>query len=103
MQASAWRFPSPAVSAVGTLSLARVGVVQSGGAEPHRVDWAMGAALMLRRAALDRTGFFDEGFFMYSEETDLCRRLAHAGYETHFLPDVTVVHHDSALRGDVPR
>jgi N-acetylglucosaminyl-diphospho-decaprenol L-rhamnosyltransferase len=103
-QPSAWRFPSPAVSALATLSLARVGVVQSHGERPRRVDWAMGAALLLRRRALEEVGLFDEeSFFMYSEETDLCRRLADAGWETHFLPAVTVVHHDSALRARAPR
>ena len=63
----------------------------------------MGAALVLRRAALDEVGLFDEGFFMYSEETDLCRRLADAGWETWLVPEAVVVHHDSALRGELPR
>jgi hypothetical protein len=40
---------------------------------------------------------------MYSEETDLCLRLARAGWETHYLPSAVVVHHDSALRDEVPR
>jgi N-acetylglucosaminyl-diphospho-decaprenol L-rhamnosyltransferase len=102
-QPSAWRFPTPVVAALSTLTLARVGVVQSAGERPRRVDWAMGAALFLRRAALDEIGLFDEGFFMYSEETDLCLRLARAGWETHFLPAVTVVHADSRLRDHVPR
>lgn len=102
-QPNAWRFPTPAVVALGTLTLARAGVVQSRGDEPRRVDWAMGAALLLRRAALDEVGVFDEGYFMYSEETDLCLRLARAGWETWFLPAAVVVHHDSALRGEVPR
>ena len=38
---------------------------------------------------------------MYSEETDLCLRLRRAGWETHFFPAVTVVHHDSVLRDEV--
>jgi N-acetylglucosaminyl-diphospho-decaprenol L-rhamnosyltransferase len=101
-QASAWRFPTPAASAVGLLTLDRVGIVQSGGDEPRRVDWAMGAALLLRRAALDEVGLFDEGFFMFSEETDLCRRLADAGWETWLVPDAVVVHAESALRAGVP-
>lgn len=101
-QASAWRFPSPPVALLATPSLGRLGVVQSLGERARRVDWAMGAALLLRRSALERVGLFDERFFMYSEETDLCLRLARAGFETHFLPSVTVVHHDSALRGTVP-
>ena len=101
-QANAWRFPSPAVAALGTLTLGRVGVVQSRGEEPRRVDWAMGAALLLRRAALDEVGLFDESYFMFSEETDLCLRLARAGWETWFEPGAVVVHHDSALRDEVP-
>ena len=102
-QASAWRFPTPAVAALSTFTLARAGVVQSTGERPRRIDWAMGAALLVRRAALDDVGLFDEDFFMYSEETDLCLRLARAGWETHFLPDATVVHADSDLRAVVPR
>jgi GT2 family glycosyltransferase len=102
-QPSAWRFPSPATAALATPTLARVGVVQSTGEVPRRVDWAMGAALLLRREALEQVGLFDEGFFMYSEETDLLHRFAAAGYETHFLPEVTVIHHDSALREEAPR
>jgi N-acetylglucosaminyl-diphospho-decaprenol L-rhamnosyltransferase len=102
-QPSAWRFPTPTTALLGTFTLSRLGVVQSGGADPRRVDWAMGAALLLRRAALDDVGLFDEGFFLYSEETDLCLRLAQAGWETHFLPAVTVVHAASSLRGEFAR
>ena len=103
LQPSAWRFPTPAVAALSTLTLARAGVVQSRGEAPRRVDWAMGAALLLRRAALDEVGLFDEGYFMYSEETDLCLRLARAGWERWFVPDAVVVHHESALRDELPR
>jgi len=102
-QVSAWRFPTPGVAALSTLTLARAGVVQSKGDAPRQVDWAMGAALLLRRAALDEVGLFDEGYFMYSEETDLCLRLAEAGWERWFVPQAVVVHHDSAMRDQVPR
>ena len=102
-QPNAWRFPTPATAALGALTLGRAGVVQSHGEAPRRVGWAMGAALLLRRAALEEVGLFDEGYFMYSEETDLCLRLASAGWETWILPSAVVVHHDSALRDEVPR
>jgi N-acetylglucosaminyl-diphospho-decaprenol L-rhamnosyltransferase len=93
LQASAWRFPTPAAAALGALTLGRAGIVQSHGAEPRPVDWVMAAALVVPRRALDEVGLFDEGFFIYSEETDLCRRIRDAGYKVHWLPEVTVVHH----------
>ena len=101
-QASAWRFPTPAWSALGAATLGHIGVVQSRGRRPSRVDWLTGAALMLRRSALDEVGMFDEGFFMYAEEMDLQRRFARAGYEAHWFPEVTVVHHVSASTAGLP-
>jgi N-acetylglucosaminyl-diphospho-decaprenol L-rhamnosyltransferase len=102
LQDSAWRFPSPAVAALGLLTLGRAGIKQSGGSETRDVDWAMGAALLLRREALDDVGLFDEGFFIYSEETDLCRRLRTAGWRTQYFPQVTVVHHESQFSAGIP-
>ena len=102
LQDSAWRFPSPAIAALGLLTLGRIAVTQSGGAETRDVDWAMGAALLLRREALDEVGLFDEEFFIYSEETDLCRRLRDAGWRTQYFPSVTVVHHESQFSAGIP-
>ena len=79
LQDSAWRFPSPPTAALGLLTLSRAGIVQSGGTETRDVDWAMAAALLVRREALDEVGLFDEEFFIYSEETDLSHRLRRAG------------------------
>lgn len=101
-QTSAWHFPSPARAALGLLTLGRAGVVQSSGSETHDVDWAMAAALLLRREALEEVGVFDEGFFIYSEETDLCRRLQEAGWRTQYFPQVTVVHHESQFSAGIP-
>jgi hypothetical protein len=101
-QTSAWRFPSPARAAIGTLTLGRAGVVQSGGARTRRVDWAMGCALMVRRSAIEPMGLFDEGIYMYVDETDLCRRLAAAGWETHYFPEVVVVHLESQFSAAIP-
>jgi GT2 family glycosyltransferase len=102
VQSSAWRFPSPAAAALGLLTLGRAGIRQSGGAETRDVDWAMAAALLVRREALDEVGLFDEGFFIYSEETDLCRRLRNAGWRAQFFPFVTVVHHESQFSAGIP-
>ena len=102
LQDSAWRFPSPAAAALGLLTLSRAGIVQSGGSETRDVDWAMAAALLLRREALDDVGPFDEDFFIYSEETDLARRLRRAGWRTQYFPQVTVVHHESQFSAGIP-
>jgi N-acetylglucosaminyl-diphospho-decaprenol L-rhamnosyltransferase len=102
LQSSAWRFPTPAVAALGLLTLSRAGVVLSGGSETRDVDWAMAAALLVRREALDEVGLFDEDFFIYSEETDLCLRLRRAGWRTQYFPSVTVVHHESQFSAGIP-
>jgi GT2 family glycosyltransferase len=57
-----------------------------------QVPWVLGAALVIRRSAFEAVGGFDEGFFMYGEEVDLCRRLTGAGFEVHFAPVASVVH-----------
>jgi GT2 family glycosyltransferase len=101
-QPSAWRFPTPAVALLGLPTLGRFGVEQSTGARPRAVDWLMGAALLLRREALDDVGLFDEGFFLYSEETDLCLRLHRNGWRACYFPEVTVVHHESQFSAGIP-
>ena len=58
------------------------------------VDWVVGAALMVRRSALDQVGGFDEGFFMYSEEVDWCRRASDAGWRIAYLPAAQVIHYE---------
>src|SRR5205823_13335282 len=63
LQDSAWRFPTPLVSTFGLLTIGKVGVTQSGGDAPRTVDWVMGAAVVLRREALEEVGVFDEDFF----------------------------------------
>jgi len=68
---------------------------------PRPVDWVSGAALLLRRDAISQVGLFDEDFFLYSEETELCWRLWQKGWEVWFLPSTTVYHlggGSSALR-----
>lgn len=60
------------------------------------VDWIDGACLMIRRAALDETAPFDERFFMYSEDEDLCFRLRKHGWLVCFCGPGTVVHHGAA-------
>jgi hypothetical protein len=59
-----------------------------------QVDWVVGACMLVRRAMLEQIGGFDEGFFMYSEELDLCRRAVDAGWQVVYLPDAVVTHHE---------
>lgn len=58
--------------------------------------WVKGAALACRREAFDAVRGFDESFFLYSEETDLCYRIRAAGWDVHFAPSATVVHVEGA-------
>jgi N-acetylglucosaminyl-diphospho-decaprenol L-rhamnosyltransferase len=60
------------------------------------VPWVMGAALAIRRQAFEAVAGFDESFFMYNEEVDLCYRLRRSGWQVHFTPVVTVVHDEGA-------
>jgi N-acetylglucosaminyl-diphospho-decaprenol L-rhamnosyltransferase len=68
-------------------------------ASVREVDWLYGAALLVRRAAADAVGLFDESFFMFSEETDWCYRFRAAGWKVLFLPDAEVVHVGGASHG----
>ena len=56
------------------------------------VDSLIGAAIMARREALERVGGFDERFFFFLEETDLCMKMRDAGYRVVLLPEIRVIH-----------
>lgn len=60
------------------------------------VDWVVGAALLIRRSAIERAGGFDEAFWMYCEETELCWRFRKHGWVTCYRPDVEITHHEGA-------
>ena len=60
--------------------------------QPAQVDWVPGAYSIIRRSVLDRIGFFDERFFLYYEEVDLCRRIKAAKHEIWYWPDIVVEH-----------
>jgi GT2 family glycosyltransferase len=65
----------------------------------REVDWVSGSAMLVRRAALDRIGLLDEGFFLYGEELDLCTRLRDAGWRVVFTPEVEVTHEGGVSTG----
>src|SRR5207248_8704645 len=56
------------------------------------VDWVSGAALIIRREALEQTGGFDEGFYMYCEDVDLCYRAHEKGWRVTYFPDSVIYH-----------
>lgn len=59
---------------------------------PTKVEVVMGSFLMVRRAAVSTDTLLDNGYFMFAEETDLCRRLKRDGWSVVFIPDVSVTH-----------
>jgi len=69
----------------------------------QNVDWVSGAAMLLRRSSVPTSGPFDERYFLYFEDVDLCRRLAASGRKVHFEPASRVHHSLSAgSRRQVP-
>ncbi|MDE3085550.1 MAG: glycosyltransferase family 2 protein [Acidobacteriota bacterium] len=70
-------------------------------ARPSVVDWVSGACFLVRRSVLEELGGFDERYFMYLEDTDLCWRVGKAGYRVRYVPGATVSHlrgHSTARR-----
>lgn len=62
--------------------------------QAQKVDWVVGAAILIRREAWHQVGPIEEDFFMYFEETDWCHRAAEAGWETHYLPGAQIIHYE---------
>jgi N-acetylglucosaminyl-diphospho-decaprenol L-rhamnosyltransferase len=73
------------------------------GVESAAVDWVMGAAMLVRREPFDRIGGFDERYFLYWEDADLCRRLRDAGFTTRYVPAARVRHPGGASAKTVSR
>ncbi|HWV98715.1 MAG TPA: glycosyltransferase family 2 protein [Candidatus Acidoferrum sp.] len=59
---------------------------------PGNIAWVMGASMVIRREAFAKVNGFDPGFFLSSEETDLCLRARQQGWEIGYVPEVTVWH-----------
>jgi len=63
--------------------------------EPLRVDWIIGACILVRRVVVETVGLKDEGYPIFHEETDWCYRFMKAGWSTWFIPDAEVIHFGS--------
>lgn len=103
---TAFRFPSIAgefegAAKTGPISrlLKHAIVAPALPSETTRVDWLAGASVLMRQKVLDEIGLFDETFFLYFEETDLCRRAARAGWPTHYVVESRVMHIGSVSTG----
>ncbi len=66
---------------------------EANSAEPVTVDQVMGACIVMPRTVLADAGSFDEGYWIWFEEVDLCRRLKTKGYATVYVPAAQLVHH----------
>ena len=60
--------------------------------EPGSTEWVAGACLLVRRDVLERIGGWDESFFLYCEDIDLCKRIQTAGFEVRYEPSAVAVH-----------
>lgn len=61
-----------------------------------------GGCLMVRKSVLDQVGWFDERFFMYGEDVDLCRRITDAGWKLFYLSDAEIIHLCGGASGEAP-
>ena len=93
-QPCAWRLPGVGTALAQALLLHKQLVTESGGDETRRVGWAQSSALAVRRSAAEQVGYLDPAFFVYSDETDFCKRLGDAGWATLYVPAARAIHHE---------
>ena len=93
-QPCAWRLPGLATLLAGAVFLHRPLTVESRGDETRAVGWVQSSAMLVRREAAETVAFLDPEFFVYSDETDFCKRLSDAGWSVLFVPAAEAVHHE---------
>jgi len=93
-KACAWRLPGLGTALATAVFAHRNVVVQSRGSVTREVGWVQSSAMMVRRRAAEEVGYLDPDFFVYSDETDFCKRLHDAGWKVLFVPSARAVHHD---------
>jgi N-acetylglucosaminyl-diphospho-decaprenol L-rhamnosyltransferase len=90
----AWRLPDiPWALAAAAFVHDRV-AVESTGMDVREVGWAQSSAMLVRREAAEQVDWLDGDFFVYSDETDFCKRLRDAGWRILFVPGARAIHHD---------
>jgi GT2 family glycosyltransferase len=93
-QPCAWRLPGLLTLLTGALFLHRLLTVESRGDRVRQVGWVQSSAMLVRGEAAAQVGYLDPDFFVYSDETDFCKRLADAGWSTLFAPRAKAIHHE---------
>jgi GT2 family glycosyltransferase len=96
----AWRLPSARTALAGAFFLHRRYTVESGGDATRPVGWVQSSAMLVRRQAALEVGGFDPNFFVYSDETDFCKRLSDAGWRILHVPSARAIHHDQMAQDD---
>jgi GT2 family glycosyltransferase len=96
----AWRAPGIGTALAGAVFMHRRFTVQSGGAETREVGWVQSSAMLVRREAAHQVGWLDPEFFVYSDETDFCKRLGDAGWRVLYVPSARATHHDQMASDD---
>jgi N-acetylglucosaminyl-diphospho-decaprenol L-rhamnosyltransferase len=94
----AWRLPGVETALAGALFMHRRATVESGGGGTRPVGWVQSSAMMVRREAAREVGWLDPEFFVYSDETDFCKRLGDADWRILYVPSARAVHHDQMAR-----
>jgi N-acetylglucosaminyl-diphospho-decaprenol L-rhamnosyltransferase len=92
--ACAWRLPDAGWALAAAVFLHERYAVQSRGRSVREVGWVQSSAMLVRRQAAEAVGWLDPDFFVYSDETDFCKRLHDAGWRILFVPAARAVHHD---------
>jgi N-acetylglucosaminyl-diphospho-decaprenol L-rhamnosyltransferase len=90
----AWRLPDVPWALAAAVFLHDRVAVESSGATVREVGWVQSSAALVRREAAEQVGWLDGDFFVYSDETDFCKRLSDAGWHILFVPNARAVHHD---------
>jgi GT2 family glycosyltransferase len=90
----AWRLPSFDTALAGAVFLHHRFTVESGGDGTRPVGWVQSSAMLVRRETAGEVGFLDPDFFVYSDETDFCKRLGDAGWRILYVPAARAIHHD---------
>ncbi len=112
LQYSCHRFPSPTIQLVRRSPLARYRFFKRridlfllkdiDRTHPRPVDWIQGSAMFIRKEALDAVGLLDEGFWMYLEDTDWCRRFWQQGWLVYYVPHIALLHFHGRGSATVP-